>query len=311
MWVLLLLLFWLLVVGFFDQGQLPCQHLGLACKIYKTHSTSYGLNRKNNKTQGLDLKMTHPINLAPAEGRAARRSCVLAGAATLGAEGARRHIQHGVLKMRAVLAHTDLDDALERFGGKNVGAWSDDEKRKDRKALSQIHLHLSNNILQEVLKETTTAALWLKLEQLCMTKDLTSKMHLKQKLFLHKLRDRGKVMDHLSEFKEIIADLKSMETVQEGGSVLMGDNTPHKIAGIGSIQIKMADGIIRTLTDVRHISTMTRNLISLSTLDLKGYKYSAEGGVLKVSRGSLVVMKGDIKSANLYLLRGTTITVDS
>ncbi|WVZ72459.1 hypothetical protein U9M48_020916 [Paspalum notatum var. saurae] len=36
----------------------------------------------------------------------------------------------------------------------------------------------------------------------------------------------------------------------------------------------------------------------------QGYKYSAEGGVLKVSRGSLVVMKGDMKSANLYLLRG-------
>ncbi|WVZ81831.1 hypothetical protein U9M48_029166 [Paspalum notatum var. saurae] len=35
----------------------------------------------------------------------------------------------------------------------------------------------------------------------------------------------------------------------------------------------------------------------------QGYKYSAEGGVLKVSRGSLVVMKGDMKSANLYLLR--------
>ncbi|WVZ89766.1 hypothetical protein U9M48_036131 [Paspalum notatum var. saurae] len=101
------------------------------------------------------------------------------------------------------------------------------------------------------------------------------------------------------------------ETVQEGGSVLMGDNTPRKIAGIGSIQIKMADGITRTLTDVRHIPTMTRNLISLSTLDPKGYKYSAEGGVLKVSRGSLVVMKGDMKSANLYLLRGTAITEET
>ncbi|WVZ85621.1 hypothetical protein U9M48_032524 [Paspalum notatum var. saurae] len=68
-------------------------------------------------------------------------------------------------------------------------------------------------ILQEVLKETTAAALWLKLEQLCMTKDLTSKMHLKQKLFLHKLQDGGKVMDHLSEFKEIVADLESMEVI--------------------------------------------------------------------------------------------------
>jgi hypothetical protein len=37
-------------------------------------------------------------------------------------------------------------------------------KKKDRKALSHIHLHLSNNILQEVLQEKTVAALWLKLE---------------------------------------------------------------------------------------------------------------------------------------------------
>jgi len=64
----------------------------------------------------------------------------------------------------------------------------------------------------------------------------------------------------------------------------------------------MSDGVIRTLTNVRHIPTMTRNPISLSTLDLKGYKYSAGGGVMNVSIGSLVVMKGDLKSANLYLL---------
>ena len=97
------------------------------------------------------------------------------------------------------------------------------------------------------------------------------------------------------------------DSVQDGGYILMGDSTPHKIVGIGSIQIKISDGVIRTLTNVRHIPTMTRNPISLSTLDLKGYKYSAGGGVMNVSIGSLVVMKGDLKSANLYLLRGTTI----
>ena len=61
------------------------------------------------------------------------------------------------------------------------------KKRRDCKALSQIHFHLSNNILQEVLQEKTAAALWIKLESICMSKDLTSKMHLKMKLFLHKL----------------------------------------------------------------------------------------------------------------------------
>ena len=53
---------------------------------------------------------------------------------------------------------------------------------------------------------------------------------------------------------------------------------------------------------------MFKNLISLSTLDNKGYKYSAGGGVLKVSKGSLIVMKGVMKSANLYALYGDTIT---
>lgn len=97
----------------------------------------------------------------------------------------------------------------------------------------------------------------------------------------------------------------------EGGSVMMGDDSPYKIVGIGSIQIKMFDGVVRTLADVRHVPGLKMNLISLSTLDLKGYKYSGEGGVLKVSKGALVVMKADIKSANLYHLRGTTVTGNS
>ena len=70
----------------------------------------------------------------------------------------------------------------------------------------------------------------------------------------------------------------------------------------------MHDGIIRTLTDVRHIPDMRKNLISLSTLDGKGYKYSGGDGVLKVSKGSFIVMNGDLKSANLYHLHDTTIT---
>jgi ribosomal protein S25 len=66
--------------------------------------------------------------------------------------------------MQAVLEQADLYDALDKFGNKDSKLWSDDEKKKDRKALSHIHLHLSNNILQEVLKEKAVAALWLKLE---------------------------------------------------------------------------------------------------------------------------------------------------
>jgi transposase InsO family protein len=87
----------------------------------------------------------------------------------------------------------------------------------------------------------------------------------------------------------------------------MGDNTPCEVIGIGSVKIRTHDGMTRTLTDVRHVPTMFRNLISLSTLDNMGYKYFTSGGVLKVSKGSLVVMKGAMKSTNLYVLSGDTI----
>ena len=78
---------------------------------------------------------------------------------------------------------------------------------------------------------------------------------------------------------------------------------------MGFIQIKMFDGTIRTLTDVRYISKTKRNLISVSALDAKGYKYSGGDSVFKVTKGSFMVMKGDLSSSNgLYYLRGSTIS---
>jgi hypothetical protein len=114
--------------------------------------------------------------------------------------------------MRAILAQTsDLDDALDGFEKKPVLSWTEEEKRKDRKALSLIQLHLSNNILQEVLQEKSASALWLKLESICMSKDLTSRLQVKMELFQHKLQEGQSVMNHLSIFREIISDLLSME----------------------------------------------------------------------------------------------------
>jgi hypothetical protein len=42
-------------------------------------------------------------------------------------------------------------------------------------------------------------------------KDLTSKMHIKMKLFMHKLQEGGSILTHILVFKEIVADLTSME----------------------------------------------------------------------------------------------------
>ncbi|KAK1609790.1 hypothetical protein QYE76_033463 [Lolium multiflorum] len=410
------------------------------------------------------------------------------------------------VKMRAILAQSsDLDEAIDAFGEKAKDTWTDAEKRKDRKALSLIQLHLSNNILQEVLQEKTTAELWVKLEEICLSKDLTGRLHVKMKLFSHKLQEGGSVMNHLSSWKEIVSDLQSIEvkyededlgllllcslpnsfsnfrdtillsrdkltlaevydalqqkekmksmvqaesssskaealevrgrpeqrdnyyhnnrdkskgdrgrskskgrdkfcryckksnhniddcwklqnkekrngtyqpknndgngkaavvtgkgeaavvagndgsdssdgdclavlaacvsrddewildtacsfhiccnkdwfssyeSVQSGDFVRVGNDNQCSIVGIGSVQIKTHDGMTRTLTGVKHIPSMARNLISLSTLDCDGYKYKGGNKLLKVSSGSLIIMIGDMNSAKLYVLRGSTL----
>jgi hypothetical protein len=126
------------------------------------------------------------------------------------------------VKMRAILAQTsDLDCALDCFGKKPVASWTDEEKRKDRKALSLIQFHLSNNIMQEVLQGKSAAALWLKLESIWMSKDLTSRLEVKMKLFSHKLHEGPPVMNHLSIFREIVSDLVSMEVNYEDDNLAL------------------------------------------------------------------------------------------
>ena len=93
----------------------------------------------------------------------------------------------------------------------------------------------------------------------------------------------------------------------DGGIVLMGNNAQCKTVGIGTIRIRMHDGIVRTLSDVRHVPDLKKNLISLGTLDSNGCKFSAEGGVLRVSKGALIMMKAK-KAGSLYILQGSTIT---
>ncbi|OIT27124.1 hypothetical protein A4A49_58203, partial [Nicotiana attenuata] len=69
----------------------------------------------------------------------------------------------------------------------------------------------------------------------------------------------------------------------------------------------MHDGVVRTLTDVRHVLDLKKNLIYLGTRESLGCKYTGEGGILKVSHSALVIMKSH-RSSMLYTLLRSTIT---
>ena len=71
----------------------------------------------------------------------------------------------------------------------------------------------------------------------------------------------------------------------------MGNDISCRIVGIGSIKVKMYDGTMTTLTEVRHVPKLRNNLISMGVLDYVGYKFVVQGGVMKVYKGILFVMK--------------------
>ena len=74
---------------------------------------------------------------------------------------------------------------------------------------------------------------------------------------------------------------------------------------MGTVRIKMKDGIVRDLKEV--IPQLKRNLISVGTLEALGLMASIRDGVLKMIKGSMVVMKG-VRRDNLYYLKSSTVT---
>ena len=75
----------------------------------------------------------------------------------------------------------------------------------------------------------------------------------------------------------------------------MDNDTTCKVVGIDTVKIKMWDGLTYMLSDVRHVPTLKKNLISLGTLDANGCVIQVENGVMKVKKGSMVILH-NIKS---------------
>jgi len=72
----------------------------------------------------------------------------------------------------------------------------------------------------------------------------------------------------------------------------MGDDRPCNMEGIWTVQIKMFDGMVRELKKVRYVPQLKRNLILVGVLKILGREVSIRDGVLKMIRGSMVIVKG-------------------
>ena len=86
----------------------------------------------------------------------------------------------------------------------------------------------------------------------------------------------------------------------------MGDDHPCNMEGICTVLIKMFDGMVQELKEVRYVSQLKKNLISVSSLKALDLEISGRDGVLKMLRISMVAMKG-VRRNNLYYSKGTMV----
>ena len=81
----------------------------------------------------------------------------------------------------------------------------------EEKAHSTILLSLDDHINTEVVYQETAANLWLKLESLYMTKSLTNKLLMKQRLFSLRMQSGTPLRDHLENVNSILLALRNLE----------------------------------------------------------------------------------------------------
>ena len=68
---------------------------------------------------------------------------------------------------------------------------------------------------------------------------------------------------HMSLVKSYFSDYHEYD----GAMVMIGNNAVCKVIGMGNIHIKLHDGTVRLIRQVRHVPDLKRNLISLGMLD--------------------------------------------
>ncbi|GFY93081.1 hypothetical protein Acr_08g0014770 [Actinidia rufa] len=107
---------------------------------------------------------------------------------------------------------------------------------------------------------------------------------------------------HLYRDREVFSTYATCE-----GCIWMANNVSSRVVGRGLIRFRMANGRSVTLTEVRHVLNLRKNLISIGMLDSKGCSFDASGGILRVSKENKKMLWGK-KTRGLYRLEGSVQT---
>ena len=118
-------------------------------------------------------------------------------------------------KMKNILIQQDLYFTVDGVEKKPKDMSTEMWKMLDEKAMSSIELHLSDEVICNVMEEKSAKGTWEKLEKLYMGKTLSNKLTLKDQLYGLKMEEGGDVMAHLNDFNRCISDLIRVDVKYE------------------------------------------------------------------------------------------------
>ncbi|CAA7024021.1 unnamed protein product [Microthlaspi erraticum] len=111
---------------------------------------------------------------------------------------------------------------------------------------------------------------------------------------------------HMTPRKDLFLEFKEVSN----GKVRMANDSVSDVRGVGSVRFKNPDNTTFVLHDVRYMPGISKNLISMGTLEGKGCEFKGSEGILKVIKSCTVIMKGTRRSS-LYILQGSAVESSS
>ncbi|CAL1390087.1 unnamed protein product [Linum trigynum] len=148
-------------------------------------------------------------------------------------------------------------------------------------------LSLSDDVIIEVAAEKTAAGLWLKLESLYMTKSLTNKLHLKQRLFSLRMQEGTPLREHLEQLNSILLDLRNIDVQvdDEDAALILLVSLPSSyenfvdsfIAGKESVSLEDVRYALHTI-EIRHKASRSGTGDEASGLAVTGGKGKKKSG---------------------------------
>nr|GEU86275.1 retrovirus-related Pol polyprotein from transposon TNT 1-94 [Tanacetum cinerariifolium] len=111
-----------------------------------------------------------------------------------------------------------------------------------------------------------------------------------------------RIMDSGASFNATYCKEELERFKQHFGKVRLADDMTLDIAGVGDVVLKTYFGKSQTLKDVRYIPGLKRRLILVGQLDEEGYHVGFRDQQWKVTKGSLVVARGN-KRGSLHMVK--------